>query len=382
MSTECVVGESGEESTSCVPGVVLENDASHPVCPDDTLMSGFIFTVDDKPGCRCTGCADTWASNQVGLPDVETQNNGQKMSISYNCMKQASYAAPFGECRVDFHPMRTIQLGAGSVSDLKVLEQFNLACGAGEALKSFMTTTHDSDHSKMGWKFTCCKSPKDNRPAVFREGPCFATSLNALTSKQKGTKWANPMRYLGQDKGAACGPGEVLTSWAVKPCPEKGNEEGPQRRILESGGDPSEFECTSDYCSHFVFECQPVGGVPSPPPPAPPPPIDDSFDNLDWVGDFAATAKIAFGKDLNDAMLQKVLGIIKVRGDFSITEGEFKMDELDVSVAVAFTVPAKNYSWQKSQNLNELEITGFANLKYPCRTFTDPATVRRCRMNR
>jgi len=162
------------------------------------------------------------------------------------------------------------------------------------------------------------------------------------------------MTHLAQNKGAACGPGEVLTGWAVKPCATEGLE---------------------DSHSHFVFECQPVGGIPSPPPPAPPPPIDDSFGNLDWVGDFAATAKIAFGADLDDATLQKALGIIKVAGKFSITEGEFKMDELDVRAAVEFKVPAKPGSWQEGQGLNELEITGFAVLTYPCRSM-----VGRCRL--
>ena len=56
----------------------------------------------------------------LGLPNLETQNYGQKMSISYNCVKQPSYAAPFGECRADFQPMKTIQKGGGSDSDLKV----------------------------------------------------------------------------------------------------------------------------------------------------------------------------------------------------------------------------------------------------------------------
>ena len=191
----------------------------------------------------------------------------------------------------------------------------------------------------------------------------------------------------------------MLTSWAVKPC----NETDGNGETLEESH------------SRFVFECQPLGGIPSPPPPAPPPPIDDSLDNLDWVGDFAATAKIAFGKDLDDATLQKALGIIKVKGDFSIKvgrcrltvsnpqlkarqdgarnqhlnlknneplsniafnfnvrryikEGEFTMDQLDIRAAVDFVVPAKAGSWQEGQSLNELEITGFAVLTYPCRS--------------
>ena len=168
-------------------------------------------------------------------------------------------------------------------------------------------------------------------------------------------QWAIPMMHLMQNKGAACGPGEALTGWAVKPC------------------DPAGL-ATDESHSHFVFECQPVGGIPSPPPPAPPPPIDDSLDNLDWVGDFSATAKIAFGEDLDDATLQSALGIIKVDGDFSITQGEFKMDQLDVRASIEFKVPPKPGSWQEGQGLNELEITGFAVLTYPCRSMVDPFT--------
>ena len=49
---------------------------------------------------------------------------------------------------------------------IKVLEQFTVACGAGEALRSFMTTTHDTEVSKMGWAFTCCKFPHDNGEGI------------------------------------------------------------------------------------------------------------------------------------------------------------------------------------------------------------------------
>jgi len=92
----------------------------------DMLMSGFMFTTDDKPGCRCTTCANTWAAelpysfSEGVISPLVSMNYGAKMSISYNCMKQPSYAAPFGECRMDYHPMHSIQLGGGSVSDLKV----------------------------------------------------------------------------------------------------------------------------------------------------------------------------------------------------------------------------------------------------------------------
>jgi hypothetical protein len=75
---------------------------------------------------------------------------------------------------------------------LEVLEQFTLACGAGEALRSFMTTTHDTDASKLGWKYTCCKFPADNGPVVFREGPCFATQLEFMAENSEDTKWAGP----------------------------------------------------------------------------------------------------------------------------------------------------------------------------------------------
>jgi hypothetical protein len=47
------------------------------------------------------------------------------------------------------------------------------------------------------------------------------------------------MNFLAADKGAACGPGEVLTSWAIQPCTVGGNE---------------------DSHSYFKFGCQPVGG--------------------------------------------------------------------------------------------------------------------------
>jgi hypothetical protein len=52
----------------------------------DTLMSGFMFTRDNKPGCGCTGCADDWAEHQFGYPDTQPQNQGNKMAISYNCL--------------------------------------------------------------------------------------------------------------------------------------------------------------------------------------------------------------------------------------------------------------------------------------------------------
>jgi len=48
------------------------------------------------------------------------------------------------------------------------------------------------------------------------------------------------------------------------------------------------------------------------------------------------------------------------------------MEQLDVRAAVAFTVPSKEGSWQAGQGLNELEITGFAVLTYPCRSMVDP----------
>ena len=76
----------------------------------------------------------------------------------------------------------------------EVLEQFSLACGAGEALRSFMTTTHDTDTSKLGWKFTCCKFPNDNGPVVQREGPCFATQLEYMleTYDEDTSKFVGP----------------------------------------------------------------------------------------------------------------------------------------------------------------------------------------------
>jgi hypothetical protein len=59
----------------------------------DGLMTGFIFTTDDKPGCRCTTCSLPWAAEQIFRSDLISRNCGNKMSISYNCMKQPVYAA-------------------------------------------------------------------------------------------------------------------------------------------------------------------------------------------------------------------------------------------------------------------------------------------------
>jgi len=236
--------------------------------------------------------------------------------------------------------------------------------GRGEALRSFMTTTNAGDETKMGWKYTCCKFPTDNMPTVYREGPCFLSSITELdenmeewtVAEKRNNMYQILMTQLSDDRGAACGPGEALTSWAVRPC---GNQSSNPKY---------------DTHSHFVWECVPIGGIPSPPPPAPPPPIDDSFQNLDWVGDFSATAKIAFGDDVDNATLSKALGIIKVAGEFDITEGEFTMNKLDIRAAIEFKVPAKPGSWQEGQSLNELEITGFAVITYPCSSMVDPFT--------
>jgi hypothetical protein len=85
-------------------------------------------------------------------------------------------------------------------------------------------------------------------------------------------------------------------------------------------------------------------------------------------------AKIAFGADLDDAMLDKLLGIIKINASFSVVEGNFKLDRLLISAAVSYLVPAKTGSWQAAQGLNEIEIAGFAKLNYPCQSIMDPFT--------
>jgi hypothetical protein len=142
-------------------GSMIENDASHPVCPDDSLMSGFIFTRDDQSGCRCTGCSDKFKTNAQGVTDLETMNRGNKMSISYNCVQQASYAAPFGECRVDYHAQMAIQRGGHKVTDLMVLESFTVACGRASPdyyFRQTLTVAVCSMHvcSMQSLSFSCC----------------------------------------------------------------------------------------------------------------------------------------------------------------------------------------------------------------------------------
>ena len=124
---------------------------------------------------------------------------------SYLCVpyreKQASYAAPFGECREVRIKMHTIQKPK---ADLKLMEMVmtdgadTISCGPGEALRSFMTTTIEADKTVMGWKYTCCKFATDNGPAVYRKGQCFPTSV-ALTDRKwesgggwKDTYWVGP----------------------------------------------------------------------------------------------------------------------------------------------------------------------------------------------
>lgn len=345
----------GETSDICAVGKAIENNANHPVCPDDdSLMSGFMFMRDNQPGCKCDRCVYTRNCFQKRCTNIEWssyRNNGNKFAISYNCLKQPSYAAPFGECRDEREEQLPIKKGGNDPTDLKVLEHFLVQCGAGEAFKSFQTTTNKNNQAVMGWKSMCCKLPSDAGPLVKRVGTCFYTALPE-------ERWYNEeesimLTHLMGDKGVACGPGEVLTAWQLESCED----------VRDVGDDAA-------FMSRFVWTCRHVGGIHSPPPPAPPPPappVDDSIDNLDWIGNFSGNAKIAFGEDLDNAMMEKTLGIIKINASFSIMGGEFKLDKLLLSAAVSYIVPAKMGSWQAEQGLNELEITGFAKLNYPVR---------------
>jgi hypothetical protein len=124
---------------------------------------------------------------------------------SYMCVpyreKQASYAAPFGECRILRIAPHIIQKAAG---DLKLMEMVmakgkdTISCGPGEALRSFMTTTVIGYKNQMGWKYTCCKFAADSGPAVYRKGQCFPTSAEKTknTESWKGTYWAGPCLYV------------------------------------------------------------------------------------------------------------------------------------------------------------------------------------------
>ena len=61
-----------------------------------------------------------------------------------------------------------VKKGGSDKTDLKVLEQFLVQCGADEAFKSFETTTNDMQTNVMGWKSMCCKLPPDAGPIVKR----------------------------------------------------------------------------------------------------------------------------------------------------------------------------------------------------------------------
>ena len=103
--------------------------------------------------------------------------------------------------------------------------------------------------------------------------------------------------------------------------------------------------------------------------------MDDSLENLNWIGNLTGNAKIMFG-DLDNDMLSKSLGIIKVNTSFSVINDEFTLDKVLLSAAVGFAVPAKKESWQASQGLNQVEIKGFAKLNYPCQSIEDPFTKK------
>jgi hypothetical protein len=257
--------------TLCAAGEAVENDASHPVCPDDLLMSAFMFTRDDYPGCKCAQCYDSWQRIPPYLrPPRDTRNVGNKFAIAYNCVKQPIYAVPIGECRTEYEPMMPIKQGGGKPTDLKLLEAFTVSCGADSAFRSFQTTTHTHDKHKIGWKSTCCKLPPDAGPLVKRNGTCFYTALPDEDRWRQTPDEQIMLNHLMRDKGVACGPGEALTAWTLETC-----EEVPNR-----GTD-------GEFMSRFVWTCRYVGGIHSPPPFAPPPPVDDSIENLDWSGDFS-----------------------------------------------------------------------------------------------
>ena len=359
--------EDDESGGSCPTASVMESNVHFPICEDDaSLMSGFMFARNDpevSPKCRDEACSKRYSDRYLF-------SIGNRMTISYSCLKQPSYADPFGECRTERKNMHTIIEGGGERSDPKLLEAWEyIGCDAAdEALKSIQTTTNPEQSGKLGWELQCCDLPAGAGKIVRYNGTCFFTAPSELDYSRANpdmsdnNRWEDSvlLTHLMNDKGMACGTGEVLVGWRLESCAEIS---------------PSVDEGASK--SRFVWNCRHVGGIHSPPPPAPPPPappVDDSIENLDWIGNFSGNAKIAFGEDLDDAMMKKTLGIIKVNASFSILDGEFKLDKLLISAAVSYIVPAAAGSWQAAQGFNELEITGFAKLNYPCQSMIDPFT--------
>ena len=360
VSVDCLsnVG-SGEPSDACAIGTATENDANHPICPeDDSLMSGFMFTRDSATDCKCQYCKEERECEKPCPRDkftLDTISRGNSFTISYNCLKQPVYATPFGECTIKNENMLVMTKSETGEADLKVLEKFDwVACGENEGFKSFHTTTNEVDDQVMGWESNCCKLPPDAGPVVTREGRCFYTA-NPSEDQWMNSEKSIILTHLIADKGVSCGASEVLTAWKVASCNE------------------------DEFKSRFVWRCRHVGGIQSPPPPAPPlpaPPVDESIENLDWAGNFSGNARIGFGEDLDDDMLSSFAAIFKVNASFSVIDGEFKLDQLLISAAVKYIVPSEKGSWQASRGLNEIEIEGFASLNYPCQSIVDPLTNR------
>jgi hypothetical protein len=80
--------------------------------------------------------------------------------------------------------------------------------------------------------------------------------------------------------------------------------------------------------------------------------------DLEWEGEFTATARMAFGDDVEDPMMSKMLGIIKANVSFYTEEGAFAIRELQIKASVSYTVPAENDSWQLEQGRDQVFIQG------------------------
>jgi hypothetical protein len=87
--------------------------------------------------------------------------------------------------------------------------------------------------------------------------------------------------------------------------------------------------------------------------------------DLDWEGEFTATAHMAFGEDVENPMMSKMLGIIKANVSFATEEGAFAITDLQISVAVRYTVPAAKNSWQLEQGKSQVFIQGIVKLDFP-----------------
>ena len=80
--------------------------------------------------------------------------------------------------------------------------------------------------------------------------------------------------------------------------------------------------------------------------------------DMDWEGTFKATARMAFGADLDDATASKMLGVIKIDVAFGSSDGEFALRRVKIEAAIQYVVPAEDGSWQLKAGKDHVFVRG------------------------